>query len=121
MNALTIVEDFIAAWNRSDLEGAFALMADDIIWHNIPMEPAVGIEGCRALMEQFPPSEGIEFETHFIMASGNAVMTERTDRFLIGGKWRAIRVMGIFETNDAGKIAKWRDYFDLAEFQREFA
>jgi limonene-1,2-epoxide hydrolase len=29
--------------------------------------------------------------------------------------------MGIFEIDAAGKIAKWRDYFDMAEMQREFA
>jgi limonene-1,2-epoxide hydrolase len=49
------------------------------------------------------------------------VLTERTDKFLVGGTWRAIRVMGTFEVNTEGKIARWRDYFDLAEFQREFA
>lgn len=121
MSPQETVEAFIAAWNRNDLDAAFAMMADDIVWHNIPMEPAVGIEGCKALMAQFPPMEGIEFETHHISAKGNVVMTERTDRFLIGGKWRNIRLMGIFEIDDAGKIAKWRDYFDMLEFQREFA
>jgi limonene-1,2-epoxide hydrolase len=48
-------------------------------------------------------------------------MTERTDKFLVGGKWRAIRLMGIFEINTDGKVQHWRDYFDMAEFQREFA
>jgi limonene-1,2-epoxide hydrolase len=115
------VEAFIAAWNRNDLDAAFAMMADDIIWHNIPMEPAIGIDGVKALMAQFPPSDGIDFVTHHIAANGNIVLTERTDKFLIGGTWRAIRVMGTFEIDKAGKVAKWRDYFDMAEFQREFA
>jgi limonene-1,2-epoxide hydrolase len=39
----------------------------------------------------------------------------------VGGRWRAIRVSGTFEINAEGKITHWRDYFDLAEFQREFA
>ena len=121
MNAQQIVETFIDAWNRQDMEAAFGLMADDIVWHNIPMEPAIGIAGCQALMAQFPPIDGIDFITHFIATSGNMVLTERTDKFLIGGTWRSIRLMGIFEVNEAGKIAKWRDYFDMAEFQREFA
>lgn len=120
MTPQEIVETFIAAWNRNDLDAAYAMMADDIVWHNIPMEPALGIDGCKALMAQFPPVEGIEFETHHISANSNVVMTERTDKFLIGGKWRNIRLMGIFEVDAAGKIAKWRDYFDMVEFQREF-
>ncbi len=115
------VEVFITAWNTGDMAGAFGLMADDIVWHNIPMEPAVGIAGCQALMGTFPPIEGTEWITHNIAANGNVVLTERTDKFLIAGTWRAIRVMGTFEVNAEGKIAQWRDYFDMAEFQREFA
>jgi limonene-1,2-epoxide hydrolase len=115
------VEAFIAGWNSGDLDAVYGMMADDIVWHNIPMEPANGIDGVKALMAQFPPSEGIEFVTHHIAANGNMVLTERTDKFLIGGTWRAIRVMGTFEIDGAGKIAQWRDYFDMLEFQREFA
>lgn len=121
MNVEQIILDFMAAWNRSDLDAAFGMMADDIVWHNIPMQPANGIDACKALMASFPPTEEINFETHHISSKDNVVMTERTDRFLVGGRWRSIRLMGIFEINAEGKIAKWRDYFDLAEFQREFA
>jgi limonene-1,2-epoxide hydrolase len=115
------VEKFINAWNTGDMAGAFGMMADDIVWHNIPMEPAVGMAGVQALMGTFPPVEGTEWITHHIAANGKVVLTERTDKFLVGGKWRAIRVMGTFEVNAEGKIAQWRDYFDMAEFQREFA
>ncbi len=121
MNSEQTVLDFMAAWNRRDLDAAFAMMADDIVWHNIPMEPAVGIDACQALMASFPPAEAINFDTHHISSKGNVVMTERTDGFLIGGTWRKIRLMGIFEINPDGKIGKWRDYFDMAEFQREFS
>ncbi len=121
VDALKIVEDFIGCWNSGDMDGVYAAMADDIIWDNIPMGPVQGIEGCKGLMANFPPMEGVEFETHHISASGNIVMTERTDKFLIGGRWRPIRLMGIFEVNADGKIQHWRDYFDMAEFQKEFA
>lgn len=121
MTPQTRIESFIAAWNRNDLEAVFDMMATDIVWDNVPMGPVQGIEGCRALLAQFPPYEAIEFVTHHIVAKGNIVMTERTDRFLIGGRWREIRLMGIFELDDAGLITKWRDYFDMVEFQREFA
>lgn len=121
MTPQQIVEAFIAAWNHRDIEGAYAMMADDIVWHNIPMEPAVGVAGCQALMAGFPPIEDVEWVTHNIAANGSVVLTERADKFLIGGKWRAIRVMGTFEVNAERKIAQWRDYFDMLEFQREFA
>lgn len=47
-------------------------------------------------------------------------MNERTDRFLLNGKWIEIGVMGVFEFKN-GKIAAWRDYFDLGQFQRQMA
>ena len=47
-------------------------------------------------------------------------LTERTDRFLIAGKWIELPVMGAFELRD-GKICAWRDYFDMAQFQRQMA
>lgn len=121
MNAQQIVEDFIDAWNRGDMRAVFGAMAEDIVWDNVPMGPVTGIEGCKELLGRFPPIDGIEFATHHIVASGNTVMTERTDKFLIGGKWRSIRLMGIFELNAEGKVQHWRDYFDMAEFEREFA
>ena len=46
------------------------------------------------------------------------VLTERTDRFLVGETWIEIPVMGTFELRD-GKLSAWRDYFDLAQFQKQ--
>ena len=115
------VEAFIDCWNQMDLEAAIAMMSDDIIYHNIPWEPADGKEAVQAAFGNFPPMEGCDWETHFIAANGNTVLTERTDNFTLeGGKKASVRVMGTFEINDDGKVAKWRDYFDSAEFQREF-
>ena len=114
-----IILDFIEAWNRLDYEAIYAAMTDDIYYHNIPMEPCVGIDAVHALLDS--PSfsfDSAQWDIHHIAASGEVVLTERTDKFRIGDKWIAIRVMGTFELRD-GKIAKWRDYFDLAEFQNQ--
>ena len=46
------------------------------------------------------------------------MLTERTDRFLVGEKWIEIPVMGTFDLRD-GKICGWRDYFDMAQFQSQ--
>jgi limonene-1,2-epoxide hydrolase len=116
-----IVETFIDKWNAIDVQGALAMMAEDAVWDNIPLGPAKGMAEIQAVMAQFPEAQGIAFVTHHIAASGNVVLTERTDKFLIGEKWRSLRVMGAFEINDQGQIQHWRDYFDLAEMQREFA
>ena len=51
-------------------------------------------------------------------ANGDVVLNERVDRFDMGGTEVSVQVMGVFEIRD-GKIARWRDYFDMASFQKQ--
>jgi limonene-1,2-epoxide hydrolase len=119
-NIETIVA-FIAAWNANDLEAIMGYFAPDAVYHNIPMEAVQGLVAIRDTLIGFAGmSEEIDWELHHIAAAGGAVLTERTDGFKIGGKWIRVRVMGVFELVD-GKIAAWRDYFDLAQFQSQIA
>lgn len=117
------VEAFIGHWNACDIEAMLALCAEDIVYHNIPMEPVHGITAMRAMVEGFLADiASCDWRTHAIAANGNVVLTERTDGFNFkDGRKAAIRVMGTFELDDAGLITGWRDYFDMGEFQREFA
>ena len=114
MTPIAIVTDFCAAFDRLDWDGIYAHLADDIVYHNIPMEPVHGLDAFKAVYAAFPVSEA-RFEINNIAANGNIVLTERTDRFVLAGQPIVIRVMGVFEIRD-GKIAVWRDYFDLAQF-----
>ena len=45
-------------------------------------------------------------------------MTERVDNFLVGDKRVSVSCMGVFELR-GGKIAAWRDYWDLQQFERQ--
>ena len=116
-----LVLDFIESWNQRDFDAIYAAMSDDIFYHNIPMEPCNGLAEVKAFFD----GGGLNFEeadwiVHAIATNGDVVLTERTDKFKMAGHWIAIRVMGAFEIEN-GKIAKWRDYFDLAEFQGQVA
>ncbi len=53
-----------------------------------------------------------------IAAAGSVVLTERLDRFVMGGKTVELPVAGVFEVSD-GKITAWRDYFDMATWTRQ--
>jgi len=119
MSNIPLIEDFIAAWNRLDMDTIEGMMAPDIFYHNIPMEPCHGIEGFRAVMAQMP-AESAEWILHAVAETGNKVLTERTDNFVVGGKPLSVRVMGIFEIEN-GKIASWRDYFDLGQMTSQLA
>jgi limonene-1,2-epoxide hydrolase len=114
------VQDFIAAWVEADLEKVMALVADDCFYHNIPMAPLEGEAAIRTFIQGFiGMAKEIDWVVHHIAEGADgSVLTERTDRFLIGEKWLEIRVMGTFELKE-GKISAWRDYFDLGQMQAQ--
>jgi limonene-1,2-epoxide hydrolase len=96
-----------------------AFFADDAVYHNIPMDAVTGTEAIRAFIEGFTGNiEKIEFRVDNIAANGDVVLTERVDVFTLPAKTIALPVMGTFEVRD-GKIAAWRDYFDLNQFMSE--
>lgn len=109
-----LVLDFCAAWSRRDIDELLSFFAPDAVYHNVPIDPpAVGHDAIRAVLELFvPPSSAITFEVLAIASAGGRVHTERVDRFTMNGTDVALPVAGVFEVRD-GKIAAWRDYFDL--------
>ncbi len=119
MTPIEIVTDFCAAWDRLDWDAIYSHLSDDIHYHNIPMEPSQGLEAFKAVFAAFPVSEA-QLEIRHIAANGRFVLTERVDRFMLAGKPIVILVMGTFEIRD-GKIAVWRDYFDLGQFSSQMA
>jgi limonene-1,2-epoxide hydrolase len=48
-------------------------------------------------------------------------MNERTDKFRIGDAWAALPIVGMFELDGDGRIALYREYFDLGMFQQGMA
>lgn len=122
MTPVETVETFVAHWNSGDLEAVYAMCAEDVVWHNMPMEPIEGLAAMREAVAGFMgPVESCDWQMVSIAANGDTVLTERVDAFnLAGGRRAALPVMGTFEIDGDGKIAAWRDYFDMAQFQREF-
>ena len=93
--------------------------ADDAVYHNIPVEPAVGREAILGLLNMFvTPAERVEFRVRNIVADGDTVLTERVDVFHLPNATIELPVMGTFEVKD-GKIAAWRDYFDLNQYMSQ--
>ena len=116
------VAEFVRAWSKRDVDLIMNFFRDDAVYTNIPIDPpARGRAEIRKVIEGFVGmAQEIEFVVHQVAenpATG-VVMNERTDRFRIGEKWVEAPVMGVFEIRD-GRIAAWRDYFDLAGFQKQ--
>lgn len=116
------VRRFVACWNSGDKESMYAMCVAEIVWHNIPMEPIVGLTAMREVVAGFMARvESCEWEIHAIAANGNIVLTERTDAFVLtDGSKAALPVMGTFKIDDEGLIQQWRDYFDMGHFTRAF-
>jgi limonene-1,2-epoxide hydrolase len=115
-----IVRDFCGAWERLDKQALLDAFTDDGVYHNIPMQPAVGKEAIAQIIT-FVLAQGadaIKFDIKHIVAEGDVVLTERVDTFVTGQKEIKLEVMGAFELRD-GKIAAWRDYFDLAQWTKQ--
>jgi limonene-1,2-epoxide hydrolase len=115
-----IVRSFCAAAARRDVKELGSYFTADAVYHNIPVAPVTGREAIEATLAQFlGPATSCSFEMLAIATSGNVVLTERIDRFELGGKSIAIPVMGAFEIDGAGKISAWRDYFDMQQFMSQ--
>jgi limonene-1,2-epoxide hydrolase len=120
-SAEQVVRDFCAAASTRDPAVLRTFFADDIVYHNIPMAPAEGIEATMAVIDMFVTMcDSMEFEVHHLASDGSTVLTERTDTFTIKGKTAPLPVMGAFHVTD-GKITAWRDYFDMAQVTAIFA
>ena len=118
---LDLVRRFCDAWSGGDLDAIVAYFTDDAVYHNIPIDPVTGRETIKATIAWFTAAvDKVEFRVHHIVADGNVVLTERTDVFVAGDKTIELPVMGTFEVAD-GKIAAWRDYFDMNQFMSQLA
>jgi limonene-1,2-epoxide hydrolase len=114
-SAEQVVRDFCSAASTRDPQVLRAFLSDDVVYHNIPMEPAEGIEATMAVINMFVGMcEALEFEVHHLASDGATVLTERTDKFTMKGRTAPLPVMGAFHVVD-GKITAWRDYFDMAQ------
>lgn len=116
-----LVRRFCAAFSSRDPDEVLEFFTDDAVYHNMPMRPVQGKAAIRPVLEMFlKPAERVEFVVLNAAADGDVVLTERLDKFVMGGRDVELPVAGVFEIRD-GKIAAWRDYFDMPTWSRQTA
>jgi limonene-1,2-epoxide hydrolase len=116
-----VVTEFCKLWANPDPDELATWFTEDAVYHNIPMPPAEGRAAIKEFIAGFVAAfDGIDFQVHRQVGAGDVVMNERTDVMRKkGGGEVALPVMGVFEVRD-GKIAVWRDYFDMATVTAAF-
>jgi len=116
-----IIRDFITAWSRLDPEELASYFAPDGVYYNMPIAPIAGRDKVEEFIRGFIASwTGTTWDVLNIQCSGDVVMAERLDRTQVGEKSVDLPCVGVFEL-EGGKIKIWRDYFDLATYQRPLA
>ena len=109
-----VVHSFLLALQAQDVEGAIALLADDVRWINVSLPTIQGRNVARVLRALEGRSG---FRVHFFHTAteGEVVLTERADAIRLGRFESRAWVWGRFEVRD-GRIAIWRDSFDWLDF-----
>lgn len=111
---IAVVEAFLDAFRRLDMDSALALMADDIVYQNVPFPADRGKAAVKRTLDAFGRFvTGFEVEVRHIAARDGIVLTERIDILTGPLLYLDLPVCGTFEVRD-GRITLWRDTFDLA-------
>ncbi len=115
----SLIREFCAAFARRDVDELLMFFTDDAVYHNMPMRPVQGKAAIRGVLDMFlKPAQAVDFAVLHIATVGDTVLTERLDTFDIGARRVELPIAGIFDLRD-GKIAAWRDYFDLATWTKQ--
>jgi limonene-1,2-epoxide hydrolase len=112
-SAATLVIEFLRALERSDLDLALSMVAEDLVYINVSLPTIRGRSGLdRAFRPLMGPGRG-GFAVHFhhVATDGDVVLTDRTDELSFGRFRARFWVYGRFVVRD-GQIALWRDSFD---------
>lgn len=115
-----LITRFLGAWERRDTDAILECLADDAVYHAMPLPP---IEGKPALTEwaagfaDKPPGRLV---VHNQAAAGDVVINERTDYITLNGKPVTLPICAVFELRD-GQIKAWREYFDLGPAREAYA
>ncbi len=113
-----VVTALVRACEARNLDAVMALVTDDIEYDNVPIGKVFGPEGVRKVLSGgvSEAASEVEWVVHRQVSSGSTVMNERTDRFLVDGRWIEIPIAAVFEVRD-GQVSLWRDYFDVETYR----
>ncbi len=112
------VRAFLKGWDDRDVDACMARVTDDMCYLNQPLEAIRGKDQVRRMIASiFEPAKRVEFTLVNCFGHGNRVITERVDRWDWSGSgtWEMeLKVCGMFELTEDGRIYEWREYYDNA-------
>lgn len=113
-----IITNFCAAWSELDADALVQYFTEDGIYHNMPAAPVTGHDNLKTFIAGFiAPWTSTQWDVLNIVEAGDIVIAERLDRTQTADKAVNLPCCGVFEMRD-GKIAVWRDYFDMQTYTK---
>ncbi len=117
---IEVVERFLTALERLDVDAAVDLLDPAVVYQNVPLPAARGVRAVEKQLRFLARyGRGFEVRWHNVAANGPIVLTERTDVLTVGSVSGAFWVCGTFEVRD-GRIVLWRDRFDFVDVTWSF-
>jgi limonene-1,2-epoxide hydrolase len=115
-----LVRDFLGSWQGRSLDTICSAFAENAVYHNVPVKPIEGMAGIRAIFQAFLDAfTYAELKIITLAAEPGLVLAERIDYFTMNdGRKIVLPVTGVFVVKN-GKITRFSDYFDLADFERQ--
>ena len=117
MDPEQVVRDFFRLLALPDTKAAVALLDDEVVWRNTGLPTIKGRRVGGMLLDAEARGLTVDITIHHAAATGDVVLTDRTD-VLRKGKWQtSFWVRGTFEVRE-GKITVWDDAFSWVDFTR---
>ncbi|MEE2782027.1 MAG: limonene-1,2-epoxide hydrolase family protein [Pseudomonadota bacterium] len=111
-----IIEDFVTAWSTLDADLLAGYITEDGTYYNMPANPVSGRDNVQKFIKAFLSTwTETNWDILNIVAEGDVVFCERSDRTKTSQGDVDLPCLGVFEMRD-GKIHIWRDYFDMTTF-----
>ncbi|MFM7627492.1 MAG: nuclear transport factor 2 family protein [Gammaproteobacteria bacterium] len=113
------IRGYYAAWIADDVEGVLALCTEDVVGGVMPGRDLKGKPEVERFLKKFGTGMvGKRYEFHAIIVDGDVGMLEGIEHYTKDGKPVSTPFMTVFRFRD-GRIASWRDYFDMATLLKQ--
>jgi len=113
-------EKFVRAMENKNIEEVSSLLANDVVFEDVPMGAHHGKEAAvNKVTNFFSQAESMKWDIQRFIASGNTVFIERTNHVILNNKNIKLPMLVILEFNEQGLIKIFKDYFDLKTLENQ--
>jgi limonene-1,2-epoxide hydrolase len=106
---------FCNSLQDGDLAKGVLYLSENVDYQNVGMSVSKGRAGVREMLDEWVHGEKNmlkKMDIKHTASSGDFVMNERLETWVLNNVTVYLPVMGIFEFDSDGKICRWHDYMD---------